>query len=176
VLPVPDIHGRLQEIFPEGTPNRNNCTWEIAARTVFVMLYIGAIEGADIWLRPNQVTRMTDAQSMDTDDRARLAWAKASVASSKMEIPGRWYAVDTRESIRDDTLRAGLVANGTVIERHGVPTTSPAGRYALKIDFAALFAPTLHGHALKVAIQAWQTAHLNAGAACPHRCHPQGSH
>jgi len=27
------------------------------------MLYIGAMEGAECWLRPNQVTRMTDAQA-----------------------------------------------------------------------------------------------------------------
>ena len=48
ILPVPDIHQRLQTIFPEGSPNRANCTWEIAAKTVFVMLYVGAIEGANV--------------------------------------------------------------------------------------------------------------------------------
>lgn len=50
LLPVPEIHDRLQKIFPKGSPNRNNCTWEIAAKTVFVMLYVGAVEGADTWL------------------------------------------------------------------------------------------------------------------------------
>ena len=60
LLPVPDIHARLQGIFPEGTSNRNYVTREIAAKTVFVMLYVGAVEGAGRWLRPNQVTRMTD--------------------------------------------------------------------------------------------------------------------
>jgi hypothetical protein len=128
------------------------------------MLYAGAVEGSGIWLRPDQVTRMTDAQAAMTDDNARLAWAKASIASSKGEVPGRWYAVNTRESIRDDTLRGGLIANGAVIERQGLPTTSPAGRYALKADFAALFDPALQGDALRTTIEAWQAVHLTAGA------------
>ncbi len=128
------------------------------------MLYIGAVEGADVWLRPDQVTRMTDAQALKTDDDARLSWAKESVAPGKGEIAGRWYAVNTREPVRDETLRAGLVANGSVIERQGLPTTSPAGRYALKADFAKLFDPALNGTALKTAIQTWQATHLNAGA------------
>ena len=60
LLAVTDIHERLQAIFPEGTANRNYVTHEIAAKTVFVMLYIGAVEGTECWLRPDQVTRMTD--------------------------------------------------------------------------------------------------------------------
>jgi len=47
LLAVADIHERLQVIFPDGVANRNYCTREIAAKTVFVMLYIGAIEGSD---------------------------------------------------------------------------------------------------------------------------------
>ena len=60
LLAVADIHERLQTIFPDGTANRNYVTREIAAKTVFVMLYIGAVEGAGRWLRPDQVTRMTE--------------------------------------------------------------------------------------------------------------------
>ena len=63
LLAVIDIHERLQTIFPEGTANRIYVTREIAAKTVFVMLYIGAVEGTECWLRPDQVTRMTDAQA-----------------------------------------------------------------------------------------------------------------
>ena len=36
-LPVPEIHERLQTIFPGGTANRNYVTREIAAKTVFVI-------------------------------------------------------------------------------------------------------------------------------------------
>jgi len=122
LLPVKEIHRRLEAIFPEGSPNRSHCTWEIAARTVFVMLYIGAVEGEDVWMRPDQVTRMTDQQARRTDDEARVAWRKESLKSSKGEIPGRWYAVNTRESIRDDTIRGGFIANGVVAEQPGLPS------------------------------------------------------
>ena len=60
LLPVSEIHARLQNIYPEGTANRNYQTREIAAKTVFVMLYIGAVEGAGCWLRPNQVVARDD--------------------------------------------------------------------------------------------------------------------
>jgi hypothetical protein len=53
--------------------------------------------------------------------------------------------VNTRESIRDDTIRTGLAANGVVVEREGLATTSPEPRYALRTNFAALFDPTLTG-------------------------------
>lgn len=164
LLPVANIHERLQAIFPEGSPNRANCTWEIAAKTVFVMLYVGAVEGKDIWLRPDQVTRMTDKQSGRTASADRLSWTTESLKSSKGQIAGRWYAVNTRESIRDDTIRAGLIANGVVIEREGLATTSPAPRYALTTNFAALFDPKLKGKALDKAISEWRAEHLTAGA------------
>lgn len=164
LLSVPEIHTRLQEIFPEGSPNRANCTWEIAARTIFVMLYLGAVEEQNVWLRPDQVTRMTDAQAAQTGMDERANWLKESLKSSKGEIPGRWYAVNTRESIRDDTIRGGLIANGVVIERGGLATTSPAPRYALKAHFAALFDPKLSGATLAKAIISWQAENLTAGA------------
>lgn len=159
LLPVSAIHERLQRIFPEGCPNRRNCTWEIAAKTVFVMLYIGAVESAGRWLRPDQVTRMTDAQAQCIDEWERQAWTQRSL-DRRHEIAGRWYAVNTRESIRDDTIRNGLIANGVCVERQGLATTSPAPRYALKTTFAALFDPGLNGQSLYAAITDWQREHL----------------
>ena len=72
--------------------------------------------------------------------------------------------MNTRESIRDDTIRYALIQNGSVIERTGLATTSPAGRYALESDFAELFVPGLSAEALEARIAAWQRTHLNAGA------------
>lgn len=164
VLPVEQIHERLQMIFPEGTQHRNNCVWLIAAKTIFVMIYVGAVEGQQTWIRPDQVTRMTDEQASITDDSAREEWRKQSLKSSKGEISGRWYAVNTRESIRDDTLRGGLISNGAVFERTGLATTSPAGRYALRESFVALFNPSLEGDALLKAVEQWQQKNLTAGA------------
>ena len=67
-----EIHNRLPVIFPEGQANREHSIWEIAAKTIFVMLYAGAVENADRWIRPDQVTRMTDDQAAQTDDEARI--------------------------------------------------------------------------------------------------------
>jgi len=164
VLPWKDIHARLLEIFPEGLQNREHSIWEIAAKTIFVMLYAGAVEGANRWIRPDQVTRMTDEQAAQSGDDARDAWAKASIKPSKADVPGRWYAVNTRESIRDDTIRYALIQNSAVIERPGLSTTSPAGRYALQADFAGLLSPGLDEATFIAKAAAWREKHLNAGA------------
>ncbi|OIR08050.1 hypothetical protein GALL_99140 [mine drainage metagenome] len=159
-----DIHSRLPVIFPEGSANREHSIWEISARTIFVMLYAGAVEGNDLWIRPDQVTRMTTGQAEHINDAARLEWAKTSVRPSKVDVPGRWYAVNTRESIRDDTIRYALIQNGAVIERPGLSTTSPAGRYALQAEFAELLAPDLDEATFIAKAAAWRAKHLNAGA------------
>jgi hypothetical protein len=158
-----EIHERLPEIFPPGTPNREHSIWEIAARTIFVMLYAGAVEGNETWLRPDQVTRMTDAQAARMSDADRLGWRKESMRSSKADVPGRWYATNTRESIRDDTIRYSLIQNGAVIDRV-VSTTSPAGRYALQAGFADLFDPHLDEATFRAKAEVWREKHLNPGA------------
>ncbi len=107
LLPVPEIYERLKTIFPEGTANRNYVTREIAARTVFVMLYVGAVEGAGYWVRPDQVTKMTDAQAGLAGDADRKFWLEESMRPAVGDIAGRWYAANTREPIRDETLRGG---------------------------------------------------------------------
>ena len=164
LLAVTDIHERLQAIFPEGTANRNYVTREIAAKTVFVMLYIGAVEGAECWLRPDQVTRMTDAQAALAEDQDREVWLAESMRPTAGYIAGQWYAANTREPIRDETLREGLVRMGAVREREGLPTTSPLPRYALAEEFARLFEPDLTGEALQASIEEWQRANLSSGA------------
>jgi hypothetical protein len=161
---VATIEERLQKIFPEGTPNRNYCTRSMAARTVFVLLYIGAIEGADQWLAPRQVTRMSDDQAGRQTDRERESYSVASSRPGFEPAGQRWYADNTREPIRDETLREGLVQVGAVVTRQGIPTTSSVGRYALAADFAALFDPDLAGAALDTLIAEWQAANLSAGA------------
>lgn len=164
VIPVADIQKRLLEIFPEGTPHRNYCTREIAAKTVFVMLYIGAVERRGVYLRPNQVTRMTNDQAENTTEDGRLAWAKSSMVKERHSIPGRWYAVDTREPIRDETLKDGLVATGAVQVKANVATTSSTPRYTLAASFAALFDPHLTRKGQQEAIISWQGENLSAGA------------
>ena len=161
---VDTIRERLRRIFPEGTPHRNYCIRDMAARTVFVMLYVGAIAEEDRWIRPDQVTRMTDDQANRRSEEERRAWEKQSLKPKKASIPGRWYAANTREPIRDETIRDAFIPLGAVMERSGLPTTSPKPRYGLDAAFAALFDPDLDDPELEKQIREWQDDHLTPGA------------
>jgi len=164
VTPLSTITDRLRIIFPEGTPHRNYCVREVAARTVWVMLYAGALEGAGRWLRPSMVTDMSDRQARRLADAERNKWYRKSEHPGRSRSAGAWFAPNSREQIRDETLRLGLIPNGAVIERKGLPTTSPAPRYALSLDFAALLKDDLAGEKLNVAIEKWRKAHLSKAA------------
>jgi hypothetical protein len=164
LLPREEIHKRLQAVFPEGTPHRNYCTRELAASTVFVALYVGAIEGSDIFFGPKHVYRMTDRQALRTDATSRGSYA-SKISGAGFQPPGRrWYSDNTREPIRDETLREGLVSVGAVTEKTDVPTTSSKPRYALTASFAALFDPALTDTHFQTAAAAWQAVTLNPGA------------
>lgn len=121
---------RLPLVFPEGTPNRTYRVRELAASTIFTALYIGAVEGADRHLGPAHVHRVTAEQATKADADDREAYGRA--VRNKARVPGvRWYTDNTREPIRDGTLRDGLVAIGAVTRREDLPTTFGAARYAL---------------------------------------------
>ncbi|MBO9102290.1 MULTISPECIES: BsuBI/PstI family type II restriction endonuclease [Rhizobium] len=152
---------RLPLIFPEGTPNRGYCIREMAAKTIFVALYISAVEGSDRYLGPAHVYRMTNQQAALADQTDRDAYVRLLRQKNGLPSGDRWYADNSREPIRDETLREGLVAIGAVLKREDLPTTSGLPRYQLKTDFAALFDPVLEGEALETAIAAFQTTHLS---------------
>lgn len=159
-----EVHARLQVIFPDGAANRAYLTRMLAASTVFVALYVDAIEGSGTYLGPKHVYRMTNEQAAQVDDASRAAYS-AGVLRTGAHIEGRrWYQDNTREPIRDETLREGLVAIGAVTERTDLATTSSKPRYALKASFASLFNPALAGEALQARIAAWQAEALNKGA------------
>jgi len=159
-----EVHARLQEIFPDGAPNRAYLTRMLAASTVFVALYIDAVEGSETYLGPKHVYRMTDEQAARTDDAYRTGYATGVLRTGSQVEGRRWYQDNTREPIRDETLREGLVAIGAVTERTDLATTSSKPRYALKAGFAALFDPDLAGEALQAQIATWQGEALNKGA------------
>jgi hypothetical protein len=107
---------------------------------------------------------MTVEQAAKADNNDRENYARV-VLKKKPQVPGtRWYADNTREPIRDETLRDGLVAVGAVTRREDLPTTSGAPRYALMWDFAALFDPTVQGSRLEEMITAFQAKHLSKSA------------
>lgn len=128
------------------------------------MLYAGAVEGAGQWIRPDQVTRMTDFQAKRTADPERSEWVESSLKPQRGDLPGRWYAQNTREPIRDETIRQGLAQVGATIERKGLPTTSSKPRYALSRRFAKLFDPDLSESELGEQIVDWQRDNLSKSA------------
>lgn len=158
------IEERLPFIFPEGVPNRSYCIRKLSASTVFAMLYIGAVDGAGRYLGPVHVYRMTDEQASRNDDASRLAYGEDVLRRGHVVPGARWYADNTREPIRDETLREGLLELGAVCARENLPTTSSKPRYALVPAFAALFDPGLVGDALAAAIAEFQEQRLSKSA------------
>jgi hypothetical protein len=164
LLDIAQIHQRLLLVFPEGTPQRGYCTREMAARTVFVMLYSGAVEGSGLWIGPKHVYRMGDSQSGERGDAQRRLYVAAVEKPGFAAPSDRWFQDNTREPIRDETLRDGLVRIGAVVTRPGLATTSSKGRYALQAKFASLFDPALTDEPLRAAVISWQDRYLSAGA------------
>ncbi|MBI4756874.1 MAG: restriction endonuclease [Betaproteobacteria bacterium] len=158
------IHQRLQVIFPEGVAHRTYCIREAAASTIFAMLYVGAIESTDRWVAPKQIVRMTDRQAARKGEAARREYAAASLKPGFHPEGKTWYHENSREQIRDETIRQGFITNNAVVERSGLPTTSGKPRYALRADFARLFDPALDDAAFADAAQAWRNRHLSAAA------------
>jgi len=164
VLPVESLKKSLLAIFPEGTVHRNYVVREMSAKTIFVMLYTGAVEGSGRWFRPAQATLMTDAQSRAVRTEVRQKWAMDSLTSGQLRHSGKsWYAPNSREPIRDETLRSGLVPLGAVVERSGVATTASLPRYALSRSFCDLLLALNEG-AGDEAIAQWRSTHLSAEA------------
>ncbi|MCE4341668.1 BsuBI/PstI family type II restriction endonuclease [Xanthomonas hortorum] len=158
------IRERLPLIFPEGFEQRGYATREVATRVIFVMFYAGAVEGKGGWLRPSQVTDMSDDQAALLDAESRKSWVVWSLSNKKTRVANPWYATNSREQVRDETIKDAFIPAGAVVERAGVTTTSSKPRYALGTGFAALFASNLQAEDLDSAIAAWQKKHLSKGA------------
>src|SRR5690606_4485234 len=108
------VFERLPFIFPEGTPNRRKCIGKAAASTIFTMLYIGAIEESGRYMAPVHVVRMSDEQAAMTDRESRIAYHRNFKAHGK-----RWYEDNSRETIRDEVIREGLIPLGAVLSLSG---------------------------------------------------------
>ncbi|HYG63728.1 MAG TPA: BsuBI/PstI family type II restriction endonuclease [Thermoanaerobaculia bacterium] len=160
LLTIPEIRARLEAIFPEGTPRRSYFTRDIAANTVFVMLYGGMIESMGRWLAPKHVYCMSDRQAEQQGEGERIAYNENVLKRGFKPAGQQWYKDNTRESIRDETLN-GLVGVGAAILKSGVATNSGKPRYALQAGFAALFNPSLQEEGLSTAITSWREKHLD---------------
>lgn len=157
------IQDRLKKIFPRDVDTNGYITREMGAKSVYAMLYCFCVEEIE-WIRPATITCMTDEQAAIQDMESRKQWLTIIQGSkAPRDIPGRWYKPNTREPIRDETIRE-MVRLNAVIEKPGLPTTSPLPRYSLHGRFAALFNPDLQGDALENAIVAWRNEFLSAPA------------
>lgn len=163
VLQVEDIQNRLKEIFPREIDVNGYIIREMGAKSVYVMLYCFCVNG-NAWIRPATITCMTDEQAAIQDPSGRRQWREMIQGqNAPRDIPGRWYKPNTREPIRDETIRE-MVRLNAVIERPGLPTTSPLPRYSLHNGFTSLFNPDLRGETLSAAIKDWQEEFLSATA------------
>lgn len=68
----------------------------LAASTVFVALYIDAIEGSVTMLGPKHVYRMTDEQAALVDDASRTAYATGVLRTGSQTEGRRWDQDNTR--------------------------------------------------------------------------------
>lgn len=156
---------RLRGIVPAEVTGVTHTANPAAAATVFVMMYVGAIDGVNP-VRPTTITWMSDAVSRRRDPEFRLAYYRAASRNERAvdDIAGEdrgevWYANNSREPVRDESLRA-LVENGAVLVDTRVPTNSSRGRYTLTLEFSHLFDPDLQDDKLDAAIAEWQGANL----------------
>lgn len=157
-VPLEVIIERLPIILPEGTPNRNYCIREIAAKTIFAMIYVGAVEGHEHLCAPHHIYKMTDEQSMLSASSDRQDYREKV---RRGIIPGnKWYADTTREPIRDETLKEGFGTLGIVQYRKDVPTTSSKPRYWLSSHFVDLLNPSLSTEEFLALASIWQNHYL----------------
>lgn len=163
LLSISEIHERLLLIFPAGLEMRGYLVREMAANVIFVFLYGGMVEDANRYLRPSYIYFYTDEQAALDSDVDRLAWI-SNIKKHRFRPPGKqWYADNTREPIRDETIRAFLDI-GAVGKLAGVPTNASTPIYFLKTDFAALFDSSLTKEKFKELGVAWQKKHLTPAA------------
>jgi hypothetical protein len=160
------IRHRLPAVFPDGLEDRQYCVREMAVNTIFVMFYIDAVEGQGHYMRPNQVSMMSHRQAEKTSNVDRMMFKHGTLTRKKSEKlqppPDRWYAENTREPIRDETLQDGLMKYRAVQSLAGVPTTSDKPRYYLNVDFANLF--LVPDEEFDVAADAWREKYLSKDA------------
>jgi hypothetical protein len=161
---------RLELILPSAITGVTYTANPAAAAIAFTTMYVGAIGHAHP-IRPTTVTWMSDAIAAHRADEERKAYYTAAIskageravkdlcAAAGYDRGESWYANNSREPVRDESLNA-LKENGAILVLTDVPTTSSRPRWSLEPGFAALFDPELTGEQLEAAITQWQSAHL----------------
>lgn len=167
LLSVEEVEIRLAQIF--GHVEQLALTNNTAVRTVFTMLYVGAIDNVNP-VRPSTVAWMNDEFAGNHNPALRAKYYEAAMsgrtardylaAANSFDMQDTWFADNSREGIRDDCLRKALTPNGAALRDRTKPPTSSAGVWTLAPDFAKLFDPELAGNELGSAIEEWQETNL----------------
>jgi hypothetical protein len=167
LLPIDEILARLAVIFTDAATQAADARSLISARTIATMLYAAAVDGQGRYVRPTQITSMSDVQYALRSNADRDSWWQDSLRRG-YNPADQWYRQNSREGVRDNSIRYALIPNHAVVQLANVPVTSSKGRYALSVDFAALFGPALVGAAFDAAVAAWQSASFGPAALARH--------
>lgn len=175
---IAEIRARLGLLFPEGVPSRNFLTRELAAKTIATFLFLDAVgdperEGVRL-LRPSMVAWLDDASLAKSGDEEFVrGWHEAATRGQARlrEFLGdrgiewrRWYADNSRESIRDEVIRPLQESYGAVRRRSGVAATRGSPTLTLAEDFAGVFDQALDDDEAARRAEAWRAEHLGAAA------------
>ncbi|MCK9377007.1 MAG: hypothetical protein M0P73_12735 [Syntrophobacterales bacterium] len=158
---VEEVSRRLKLIFQETFPDRSILVGTMAARVIYVFLYGGFIEGQGRFLRPSHIYFFTEDQAGKTTNVDRKLWLLMATRPGYRPEGKRWYADNSRETIRDDLIRNQLLRLGISQKLPGYPPTSSLPIHYLSSDFAALFDPELNDAGLSAEANKWQSRHLN---------------
>ncbi|MEJ8649670.1 BsuBI/PstI family type II restriction endonuclease [Streptomyces sp. MS1.AVA.3] len=165
-----EYQARLDLILPQAITGITATKNLAAASIAFTAMYVGAIDSARP-IRPTTMLWMSDAIAARREDADRQGYYLAAVShagekavrefctAQGIERGESWYAANSREQARDESIKT-LMANGAILKRTDVPTTSSKPRYTLEPGFAALLSPELAEDALTAAISDWQSQHL----------------
>lgn len=178
VLSIAQVRQRLEELFPEGVAGRAFLTRELAAKTIATFLFLDAVGDPESpgvrLLRPSMVAWMDDASLGNADDEDFVRGWHAAASRGQARLQNflhqrdidwaRWYADNSRESIRDEVIRPLQEAYGAVLRRSGISTTGSTPALTLADEFAAIFAPDASDAEVQRRIVAWRETNLGAAA------------
>lgn len=161
---VDEVRRRLALLFPPTFADRNILVGRMCAQVVFVFLYGGMVEALGPLFRPSLVYLFTNEQAARVTDEERRAWLASALKPGHRLGGTRWYADNSRESIRDDLIKNRLLSMGIVGRVEGIPTTSSKPVYFLQAAFAQLFDPELAMPSLVAAVESWRRTYLSRSA------------
>ena len=142
LLRLAAVKTRMELIFPDTFANRGILTGDMAARVVYVFLYGGFVEAQAQRLRPSHVYFFTREQAEKTSVSQRMTWRRNAGKPGFRPTGKRWYADNSRETIRDDLMRNTMLRLGIAHKQAGIPVTSSKPTWYLDGDFASLLDPS----------------------------------